>query len=498
MTASAEIRGLARGGALSFVGSATSAAAGFALVVVLGRGLGTAGSGAVLQAIAVFSIALSVCRFGMDGVAVWLLPRLSQSSITDVRAATLIMGASVSLVSLVATGIVIALSGVLSGANGQTTADAIGALAWFLPAGGLLILALAISRGLGGVAPYVFIGSIGLPLIRLAAVAAALGLGVLWTSVAWGAPQVPALAVAVIVGWRRIRALESRRGEVGSLRPTRALARTVLAYGSSRTLSAALEQVLLWADVLIVGMIAGNAASGIYGGASRFVMAGLIVDTAIRVVVSPRLSALLHRENLEGAQHLYGVAAQWLVLFSTPIYLLAMVYAPTLLALLGREFVEGSSVLMILSVGALITLSAGNIHSLLLMSGRSGLALLNKAIVVTANIAGDTVLVPRFGINGAAVMWAFCMLLDAGLAAYEVHRFVGISMDARTLGYGLLVPLATVLPPALLVAASLGRDSMLGLVLATTTAGVLFVTWCVVDRRRLRFSEIRSPAASNS
>ena len=57
---------------------------------------------------------------------------------------------------------------------------------------------------------------------------------------------------------------------------------------------------------LLVGLLAGDAASGIYGGAIRFIQAGMVVDTALRVVVSPQFSKLLHQGKTKELRDLYS------------------------------------------------------------------------------------------------------------------------------------------------------------------------------------------------
>lgn len=59
-------RNLARGGALSFVGSAVSSVLGFLLTIYLANTLGDAGVGVVLQAMSAFTIALAVNKFSHE------------------------------------------------------------------------------------------------------------------------------------------------------------------------------------------------------------------------------------------------------------------------------------------------------------------------------------------------------------------------------------------------------------------------------------------------
>ena len=59
--------------------------------------------------------------------------------------------------------------------------------------------------------------------------------------------------------------------------------REIRRYAVGRTISTGLGQEYFYLDVVLVGVLAGSAAAGVYGGAVRFVAAGLIAEVAIRV-----------------------------------------------------------------------------------------------------------------------------------------------------------------------------------------------------------------------
>lgn len=488
-----ERRNLARGGMLSFVGAAASAVLGFLLTVVLARLLGEAGTGIVLQAIAVFTIALSFGRAGMDSTAIWLLPRLADTARDQLRGAfALLMLVALVAGSVVAGATVLVASALAdAGTHTRDLAEVVSVIAWYLPVAAVLLVVLSATRALGGVLPYVAVGNIALPGARLALVAviAAVGGSLSAVGEAWAAPLAIALAAAAVVLVVQLRRHE--RGLVNGA-PWWTGARTrrrIRRYAAPRMLSAGLEQAVLWLDVLIVGAILGPAAAGIYGGASRFIAAGLIVDTALRVVVSPRFSVLLGAGRIRDAEGLYRTAARWLVLFSAPIYLVLAIHAPVVLGWLGPGFLEGAGALAILSIGAIVTFMAGNIHSVLLMSGRSGWAAFNKVVVLIVNVAGNLVLVPVLGINGAAISWAASMLIDAALATVEVQRLVGVRADFAGVFYAALVPVLSVGVPAMVIRLLWGSSGWT-LVVSLAVGTLLFVIWCLVDGRRLQLRNL--------
>jgi O-antigen/teichoic acid export membrane protein len=158
---------------------------------------------------------------------------------------------------------------------------------------------------------------------------------------------------------------------------------------------------------------------------------------------------------------------------------------------LGPGFADGRTSMVVLCLGSIVVLAAGNVQALLLMSGRSAASAVNKAVVLTVNVAGNVILVPRVGIEGAAAMWAGCMALDTLLAAWQVRRGVGVSVAVKSIAFVMLVVAAVVAVPSLLVAELLGQGN-LQLVLAVLVSGGALLGYAALDRRRLRFDQLRT------
>lgn len=479
---------LARSGALTFAGSAISALMGLVLIIVLGRTIGEAGAGVVLQAVAAFTIALGVGRLGMDSTALWILPRLLDGQRGLVRPTVwLLIGTAAIGGCLGGVGLVITAELLETTASGTDTAAALRSIAPFLPFAAAMLTALSATRAMGRVTAYVLVGSIALPTMRPAAIAATVALGgtAVAAGIAWAVPLVPAAAAATIVLAVQMR--EVPPPEPRELRRSAVPARAAR-YALPRVVSSSLEQLLVWLAVLLVGILAGPGPAGIYGAAARFIAAGMVVDTALRVVVSPLFSRLLHGEETDELEDLYRTAAIWLVLFSAPIYLLLAIFSSVVLSLLGDGFGQGAAVLSLMCSGALVTFLAGNIHSVLLMSGRSGLAALNKAVSVATNVVLIILLVPQWGLVGAAVAWTFACALDAALATIEVRLVLRLSVSPVAALHPLLIGVMTVALPALLLRLTLGA-TWPALITAGITGCVLFLITCRIERRRLRLDE---------
>ncbi|MFT4108330.1 oligosaccharide flippase family protein [Propionicimonas sp.] len=475
------LRNTARSSALSFAGSMVSAIGGFGLSLILGRMIGPEGNGVVFQMISVFMIVGGVAKLGLDTTCTWLLPRLAVDGRADVRRATwLLLGGS--LMGGLAAGVVVfAIAPFLSSGRSDLLL-LMQASAVFTPIASVGTVALAATRGLGGIRPYVLIGSIGLPTGRLAAIAAAMAVSAsaLLAGFIWLALLLVATAVSVVAVARRLRPYD-RPG--AATRSRREITRQISSYSGPRLASSIMEQVTLWQDVLIVGLIAGPVAAGIYGVVSRLGQAGFIPSTSMRIVVAPEFSRMLHQRRLTELSELYQRTSQWIALMSVPIYAIFVLFARPVLGLFGSGFDAGELALIIASVGALVWTSVGNIQSLLLMSGLTGWAAVIKFCVLVVSLGLLLLLVPIWGIEGAACAWSASMIVDALLATIIVHRGVGIRLHFGSTLLALVVAVGTTAVPALVARLVFG-DTMRGLVIGGIAAVVVYAAVLFFLRER--------------
>ncbi|WP_143553748.1 polysaccharide biosynthesis C-terminal domain-containing protein [Serinicoccus sp. CNJ-927] len=463
---------VARGGAFVLIGSLTSAAMGLLLVVVLGRVLGASDAGIVFQGIAAFTIAMSVARFGLDTTAVWLLPRLRSEDASFLRAAVVGILWPTVVLGLIGWGMLYATSLLLDAAD---LGGALRAMAWALPFAGVTMVGLAATRALGGVRPFVLVQSIGIPSARpaLALLVTAAGGASAAVAASWVLPLAISAPIVLLVLAHQLVRHAGPRSAGSTWRPTRVLTRRIFGYALPRAVATVLEQAMTWLDVLLVGLLAGPAAAGIYGAATRFTQAGLIMSTSLRIVVAPMFSRHLGSGELPAVRHLYTTTTKWIIAVSVPIYLGLALFGGTVISLLGAEFREGGLALGVLAGGMVLVLSAGNIQSVLLMSGHSSLAALNKFCAVLVTVGLLLLLLPEWGIVGAAAAWVVGMGLDTGLAAWQVHRRVGV----QPWGGGVLKVLALTLWSFGLPA--LGARLLGGDELGTTVVGVLLGSLCL-------------------
>lgn len=473
-------------GLVTLGGAVIAAVSGLLLAVLVGRTLGTAGAGIFFSIVAFVTILTTVLKLGTDTAQLWRIPRLLSEGRTDrlwptVRTAV-VPTATISAAAAIA--VVLAaepLASLLVEDTGrfQTPAQ----LRWSALVVGFLApmtVLIATTRALGHIGPFVGIHNVGLPIGRLAIVAAALlaGTGGTGAMAAWSIPVVAAMLVAAVLVRHQVGALVPADSPPVPSTTRRHADREFWSFALPRGVTASLEVSLIAANTLLVGVMIGPAAAGVFGALSRFVTTGTMAEQAVRILVAPRFSALLSQHDLEGAGGLYQRTTPLIVAVSWPVFLVIASGAPALLSIFGPGFSAGARALTVLALAMCLSQVAGNVQTVLLMSGHSGLQLANKIVAIVVLLGLNLWLIPRFGLEGAAVAWSLAILTDTLLAMVEVRLVVGV----RVLPSG-LTPLAVLAVVAFalptLVATRALAAGVPGLVAAVVVGGLLYgpVLW---------------------
>jgi O-antigen/teichoic acid export membrane protein len=92
----------------------------------------------------------------------------------------------------------------------------------------------------------------------------------------------------------------------------------------------------------------------------------------------------------------------------------------------GSNFAEGTTALRILAIGQGVNVSVGAAGFVLIMAGRTGWDLAVYVTSVALDFILALLLVPKFGINGAAAAQAITIALSNWFRLSLVRRFVGI------------------------------------------------------------------------
>jgi O-antigen/teichoic acid export membrane protein len=322
------------------------------------------------------------------------------------------------------------------GRHADTLVPFLRVFAPFIPVATLMAVVLAATRGFGTMVPSVVVNNVGGPGLRpvLVATALALGLGPTGIGLGWIVPFAVGLPLALL--WLRHQVRQEEAETLGPLappRPSGELAGEFWRFASPRALAAFFQTLITWLDTLLIGALRSTGEAGVYTASTRFVAVGTVLVQTFIVVISPQIAGLLARpEDHPRANALYRSTTTWLVMVTWPIYFTLAVFAPLLLRVFGRDFVAGHTALMVLSFGILYSTSVGPVTAILLMGGKSSWNMFNTVVSLSLNLGLNLLLIPRLGINGAAIAWFVTIFVNNTLPLIEVRLMLGLAPFSAT------------------------------------------------------------------
>ncbi|MBM7051384.1 lipopolysaccharide biosynthesis protein [Rothia sp. ZJ1223] len=451
-------KSLAKSGALASLCVMYGAVAAFAAQLVVSNGFGAQGSGTFFQIMALLTVGTSLAVFGADTGLV----RIISAQVAVGRGSAVRSLLKFAVIPAVLFAFIIASSSLIYALPAltpdmpQVYRAVLYVSAPFIVASALMTLCFGALRGLQQVVTFTVLQNVLLPSLRLLAVVAvvALGAGFVYLALAWSLPVLLVLAVA---GYLVFRYLPRTADTVQADAIVAETAKTFWGFSSARGVATIVESILEWIDVMLITAFMGVAAGGIYGAVNRYVRVGAMVEHTARMVTGPAISASLATGATDRARTIFVNTTRVLVAIAWPFYLTMMFFGPALLSFFGSEFTEAAPIFWIICSAMMLAAAAGGVQSVLLMSGKSRWQLYNKLSSLAVALVLNLLLIPAWGLAGAATAWAAAVLTDTSLAAYQVFKHGGIRASVAELAPAVILSLTVVGGGAGLVSLLVGQ-----------------------------------------
>ncbi len=159
------------------------------------------------------------------------------------------------------------------------------------------------------------------------------------------------------------------------------------------------------ADILMLGSLMDTTReAGIYHIAFTLTTMVNFILIAFNTVLAPSISELSSKEKYKELQTVLVKSARIILLLSIPISLTLIFGRNFFLGLFGTDYTEGGTALIILCVAQLVNVLTASVGNVLIMTRHVKWALAGLWIGLTANLILNAVLIPKYGMEGAA--WA--------------------------------------------------------------------------------------------
>jgi O-antigen/teichoic acid export membrane protein len=277
-----------------------------------------------------------------------------------------------------------------------------------------------------------FIGSPLMMIITLGLVGAGLGLwGYIFAQVASAFVVIVLLVLAV---WKLTP--KAARAFHGSLEP---IEKEVVSFSAIVFGVSFLEYLMSQADKILIGFYLNAREVGIYAVAMALVAFVPIILQSVNQIFSPTIADLYARGQTELLGRIFQTLTKWILGLTLPLAAGMVIFAPPLMRIFGRDFEAGWTVLVIGTLGQLINCGVGSVGYLLLMSGNQRRLVRIQAVMACAMVGLNIVLIPKWGIMGAAVGAALTNGVTNLWYLAEVRRTLGLLPYSRSY-WRLLLP----------------------------------------------------------
>jgi O-antigen/teichoic acid export membrane protein len=185
--------------------------------------------------------------------------------------------------------------------------------------------------------------------------------------------------------------------------------------------------ILTNADVLMVGAYMQPDDVAIYFATVKTLALVHFVYFAVKAGVAQRYAQFTHGDPARLAAFARETVA-WTFWPSVAMALVVLLLGEPMLVLFGPGFAQGYPLLFLLVLGVVARAAVGPCESLLTMTGNQNVCAAVYAMTLVVNIGLSMLLIPHFGLWGAATATAFSMTFEAAALSYTAWRRLGIAM----------------------------------------------------------------------
>jgi O-antigen/teichoic acid export membrane protein len=192
-------------------------------------------------------------------------------------------------------------------------------------------------------------------------------------------------------------------------------------------LTEGLYLALLNCDIVLLGAFVDPDHVGVYFAATRIVNLITFIYFAVAALAVPKFAELHAKGDRAGLQSFVHDIIQWIFWPTLAAAAFILIFGNFALGLFGRDFSAGYPLLAVLMLGFIARPSTGPIEYLLNMTGNQNVTAFAYGSAAALNIALNLLLIPRFGLEGAAAATAMSLIFASVWLFIAVRRRLGIS-----------------------------------------------------------------------
>ncbi len=221
-----------------------------------------------------------------------------------------------------------------------------------------------------------------------------------------------------VLAWRRRHLAEA---------PARVPATRVLRFAAAMMLTGVFSVALDKLDVFVLGVAWGSHEVALYAPASALATAAMGLSILLAAFYFPVVSRAAARGDHAEVRQLYYWATRWnLVLYAPVLTVLVACPASVMRVIFGPDYAPVGGPLRVLGIGVVGQVVLGFNGLTLAAYGLPGIVVIRQIISLLASVIACVLLIPRFGIYGAALATSSALLLANALCTRSLLARFGV------------------------------------------------------------------------
>lgn len=216
----------------------------------------------------------------------------------------------------------------------------------------------------------------------------------------------------------------------------------LLFYSMPLLLTGVLSFILDWTDTLMIGYFKTTSEVGIYNAAGPTAALMFVFSGALISLFLPIMTQFYSKKKIKEMKKVYNVVSRWIFLINLPVFLLMAIFSKQILRVVfGQAYTPAALSLVLLSFGYLIYSLSSTSNIMLCSIKKTKTIFIITLVYAGINILMNYILIPIYGINGAAIATSASFLVGSLLFFLFNYRFT--RLQPFKLSY--LKPLASAL-----------------------------------------------------
>ncbi len=462
----------AKGGGIIFAGTVFKNAVRLAIGIILPRSLGSEEYGLYSLALTAATVAAGLALLGLkDALVRYISIFASQRDEEGVWGTLQIgIGLTTALSALIAVGLYLGASPIAERVfHEPRLASLLRLISLMVPFWTLIDVLAAATQGFKKMQYTAVVQDISQPTIKLILVCVLVITG-LTAADALAAHILSVVIASMMLLYFLNRLFALKR----SIRTARRDGGEILKFASPLYLSELIQTFRRNIQTLFLGALHTITTVGVFTVASQVNILGKMFHGSICTASMPIVSELYGGGEQEQLGRFYQVASRWTLTLNLPLFLIVLLFPGPILSIFGEDFAGGALALTILAWSNLIDASTGISGIILDMSGKTYWRLAHAFAMTAATLGLSVLLIPRWGMVGAATAVLGTTVVVNVLRVLPVLIWMGLVPYNRSSVKPVAAGLVT------LVAAWVGRDLFhtdANLVYATLNVALVFLVY---------------------